>query len=168
MTLGRSIIIASIALLSATAQGAERSFDGITCKSYIPSALIGRHMPNERVVTIEARYKEIGLKDLGAYGMEAAGDPWTLISWQICGREYLLLERRGIVQDVLASPLPQESAQFTIASCVVDGSSLHGTAVIFVSAKERQLPKPVEHAWLINDKTIRFSKIKGKEIVCTP
>jgi len=161
-------LLSAFTLLSAGAIAADKSFDGVTCKTNVPSALIGRHMPNERVATTEARHKDIGLKDLGAYGMENEGDPWTLISWQICGQEYLVLERRGIVRDVLASPMPPGSPESQIASCAVDGSSLHGTAVAFVSANDKEWPKLVEYAWLINDKTIKFAKIEGKEIVCAP
>jgi len=161
-------LISALVLYSTHVLSTEKSFDGITCKTDIPLALIGRHMPNERVVITEERYKDISLKDLGTYGMENEGDPWTLISWSICGREYLLLERRDIVKDVLASPLPKGSPESNVASCVVDGSSLKGMAVVFVSENEIHWPKLVEHAWLINDKTVKFSKIEGKEIVCTP
>ncbi len=160
-------LISILMLLSTNTMSAEKSFVGITCKTDIPSALIGRYMPNERVAATEARHKEIGLKDIGAYGIESEGDPWTLISWQICGREYLLLEHRDVVMDVLASPLLQGGPQSQVVSCSVDGSRLTGTAVAFASNRE-QLSKPVEHAWLINDKTYKFSKVYGKEIVCTP
>lgn len=161
-------LIVAFALHSACAVGAETPFDGITCATNMTSALVGRHMPNERVVTMEARYKNIGLKDLGAFGMEDEGDPWTLISWNICGREYLLLERRGIVRDVLASPLPSGSPQSVISTCTRNGVNLDGTAVAFVAVNDNKWPKLVEHAWLIDDKTIKFEKIVGAEIACAP
>lgn len=155
-------------LLSVDSIGADKSFDGVTCKTDMPSALIGRYMPNEKVMTTETRHKDIGLKDLGAYGMEKQGDPWTLISWQICEREYVLLERRGIVKDVLASPLPSGSPESKIVSCSVDGSIILGTSVAFVSSDDQKWPKHVDYAWFINGKTIKFTRIEGKEIVCEP
>ena len=161
-------LISAFTLFSANAIAAEKSFDGVTCKTNVSSALIGRHMPNERVVTTAARHKDIRLKNIGAYGMENEGDPWTLISWQICGREYLVLERRGIVRDVLASPMPLGSPESQIASCAVYGLRLHGTAVAFISANDNKWPMLVKYAWLINDDTLKFSRIEGKEIVCTP
>jgi hypothetical protein len=161
-------LLSTLSLLTAHAFAAEKSFDGVTCEMNIPSALIGRRMPNERVAATQARYKGIGLKDLGAYGTENGGDSWTLISWQICGREYLLLERREIVRDVLASPLPPGSPQSQITSCTVDGASLPGTAVAFVSTNVPKGPMLVEYAWRINDTTIKFAKIAGREIVCAP
>ena len=157
-----------LALAPAQALGAPKSFAGIVCNSDIAAALVGRYMPNERVRATEARHADIGLKNLGAYGMENEGDPWTLISWEICNREYLLLERRGIVRDVLASPLPPPSPPSQIASCTVDGSAVAGTAVAFVLANDRKWPRPVEYAWRIDDKTLKFSRIEGKEVSCTP
>ncbi|MBP2857249.1 hypothetical protein J8657_06505 [Dickeya oryzae] len=169
MTLGRSIsLLLPLIFLSSHAIGAAKSFDGITCKSDIPSALIGRHMPNESTVATEERYKSIDLKDLGTYGMESDGDPWSLESWQICGREYFLLDRREIVKDVLSSPSPKENPKTQIVSCVVDGSNSHDTFVTFISSEEKPWPRTVEHAWRINDKTVKFSKVEGKEIVCNP
>ena len=58
-------------------------------------------MPNERVVVIEERHKDLGLKDLG--GTEIS-DRLFLISWRICGEEYALLEDQGVVRDVLKFP----------------------------------------------------------------
>ncbi|MCA7011180.1 hypothetical protein LF934_00840 [Dickeya dadantii] len=169
MKFGRYIgLLLPLSLLSFHAMGAGKSFDGITCKSDISSALIGRHMPNDSVVATEERYKSIDLKGLGTYGMESDGDPWTLSSWQICGREYFLLERRDIVKDVLSSPSPKENPKSQIVLCVVDGSSSHDTFVTFVSSEEKPWPRPVEYAWRINDKTVKFSKSEGKEIVCNP
>lgn len=166
MSLPRLSLAAFNMLLSANGVAAEKSFDGVTCKSDIPSALIGRQMPNERVVLTEPRHKDIGLKHLGAYGMENEGDPWTLITWEICGRDYIVLERRGVVKDVLAAPLPKESLRSQIVSCVADGASKDGTAVAFVSVDKQPLRERVQNVWLIDEKKIKFSKIEGEEIMC--
>jgi hypothetical protein len=50
----------------------------------------------------------------------------------------------------------------------VDGADLQGTAVAFALENAKKWPKRVEHAWRIDDKTLQFSKIAGKEIVCAP
>ena len=162
------VFLLAMASLSTHAAGAEKSFDGITCQSNISSALVGRHMPNERAASIEERYKSIRLKDIGAFGMEAEGDPWTLISWEICGREYLLLERQDVVKDVLASEIPPGGPHAQIASCAADGSKLPGTGVAFVERDEKKWPRAVKSAWLIDDKKIKFVKVTANEIVCTP
>ena len=160
-------LLLALELLPTSAVATEEGFDGITCQTNIPSALIGRRMPNGPVVNDEARHKGIGLKDNGAFGIEPE-DPWTLISWEICGREYQVLERKDIVRDVLASPLPAGGPQSKIASCTVDGRRLPGVAIVFVEIDDEKWPKPVKHAWLIDNKAIRFQRITGSEIVCTP
>jgi hypothetical protein len=40
-------------------------FDSVRCGSDVRKALLGRTMPNEKIVAIEERHKDLGLKDLG-------------------------------------------------------------------------------------------------------
>ena len=40
-------------------------FDSVHCGSDVGKALIGRTMPNEKVVATEERHRDLGLKDLG-------------------------------------------------------------------------------------------------------
>jgi hypothetical protein len=40
-------------------------FDTIKCGADIPKAMVGKRSSNERVVVIEARHSNLGLKDLG-------------------------------------------------------------------------------------------------------
>jgi hypothetical protein len=40
-------------------------FETVRCGTDIPKSLIGKRMSNERVVVVEGRHKELGLKDLG-------------------------------------------------------------------------------------------------------
>ena len=56
-------------------------FDSVRCGSDVRKALLDRTMPNEKVVLIEERHKDLGLKDLG--GTEIS-DRLFLISWRIC------------------------------------------------------------------------------------
>jgi hypothetical protein len=76
-------------------------FDSVRCGSDVGKALLGRTMPNEKIVAIEERHKDLGLKDLG--GTEIS-DRLFLISWRICGEEYVLLEDKDVVRDVLKFP----------------------------------------------------------------
>jgi len=154
-------------LISFNVLSEEKSFDGITCQSNISVALIGRAMPNERVMVIEERYKNIGLEDLGAFGMEPQGDPWTLISWLICGREYALLEKNHIVKDVLESPFVG-SYRSQIVSCSVNGSKIPETAVVFINPEVTKWPMTAKNAWLIDDNAVKFVSIVGNEIICSP
>lgn len=157
-----------VIFLSATSAKAVESFDDITCQSISASTFIGRHMPSELVKLTEARYTSIGLKIIGAFGMEIEGDPWTQISWEVCGQEYLLLEQSGIVKDALVSPVSPGGPKSEIGSCSANGLNLQEIAIIFVESNDKHWPKSVKNAWLINDKTIKFEKIEGNEIICAP
>src|SRR5947199_10018677 len=77
---------------------AADGFDSVRCGSDIRQALLGRTMSNEKIVALEERHKDLGLKDLG--GTEIS-DRLFLISWRICGEEYFLLEDKNVVRDVL-------------------------------------------------------------------
>ena len=46
-------------------------------------------MSNEKIVILEEKHKDLGLKDLG--GQDLSGSVF-LVSWLICGDEYVLLE----------------------------------------------------------------------------
>src|SRR5438309_11770993 len=76
-------------------------FDSLRCGSDVRKALLGRTMSNETIVTIEARHKDLGLKDLGA---SEISDRLSVISWRICGEEYVILEDQDVVRDVLKFP----------------------------------------------------------------
>lgn len=92
-------------LLSCGEAHALDGFETIRCGSNIPAALMGKRMSNERFVIIEARHKNLRLKDLGG---EEVSDRLNSVSWLICGNEFILLENtRGIVRDVL--PFPSHS-----------------------------------------------------------
>jgi hypothetical protein len=104
-------------------------FDGIKCGVDIPKFLVGKRSPNERVVVVEGRHKDLGLKDLG--GLEIS-DRLFLSGWQICGSEYELLlnTKSGLIRDVL--PFPSHSAtspMFTVGTCQADGKDLADAVV---------------------------------------
>ncbi len=58
--------------------------EAVRCGANVPAALVGRHMANERVSTLEARHRDLLLKDLGAAEIT---DQIDAISWSICGKE---------------------------------------------------------------------------------
>ena len=67
---------------------AADEFDTVKCGADVPKAMVGSHSSNERVVVLEARHSNLGLKDLG--GMEIS-DRLFLNSWRICSGEYAVL-----------------------------------------------------------------------------
>ncbi len=52
--------------LATNAFAGSDGFTGIQCGSDIPKALTGKRMSNEKIVDLEKRHEDIGLKDLGA------------------------------------------------------------------------------------------------------
>src|SRR6266436_2322599 len=78
-------------------------FESVRCGSDIAKALIGRKTSNEPVVAIEARHKDLQLKDLGAE-IISDDERLNLIFWRICGEEYAVLEDGNIVKDALKFP----------------------------------------------------------------
>src|SRR5438067_10666422 len=96
-----SILSVIVLLFCGSVARASDGFSAVRCGSDIAKALIGRTMSNERVVVVEERHKNLGLKDLG--GSEIS-ERLFLISWRICGDEYALLEEKDVVRDVLKLP----------------------------------------------------------------
>src|SRR5215472_1815647 len=139
-------------------------FDLVRCGSDVRKALLGRTMSNEKIVVIEEKHKDLGLKDLG--GTEISNRLF-LISWRICGEEYVLLEDKDVVRDVLKFPKhSKESPQF-IGSCQLNGHDLPGT-VIGVLKNEAGLEiLPVLIAWKIDEKQMKFVKLETEELRCS-
>src|SRR5215475_13039813 len=101
-------------------------FDSIRCGSDVREALLGRRMSNEKIAAIEERHKDLGLKDLGAM---AISNSVFLISWQICGDEYALLEDKDVVRDILKFPKHSKDSPQFIGSCQLNGHDVPGTVI---------------------------------------
>jgi hypothetical protein len=99
---------------------AADEFDGIKCGTAIPKFLLGKHSSNVPAATLEARHKDLGLKDLG--GTEITNRLF-LNSWQICGTEYevLLNTKSGLIRDVLQFPNHSARAPMFIGTCQAGG-----------------------------------------------
>src|SRR5215467_15033488 len=148
-------------LVCGTRISAADGFDSVHCGSDVRKALVGRKMSNEKTALLEERHKDLGLKDLGA---SEISDRLSMISWQICGEEYVLLEDKDVVRDVLKFPKhSKESPQF-IGSCQLNGHDLPGT-VIGVLKNEAGLEiLPVLIAWKIDEKQMKFVKLETEEL----
>ena len=143
-----------LAVIGAQCLAQERSFDGITCQTNIPKALVGRHMPNAKVA------------DIGGFGLPE--DPYFLGTWLICGTEYLVLEKQSIVRDVLQSPLPFERAQSVLADCTAEKGRRWTTAVIFLPESRGQPPWSVEELWVIDEANLKFRRVHDGRVSCRP
>jgi hypothetical protein len=143
---------------------AADGFDSILCASDVRQALIGRTMSNEKIATLEERHKELGLKDLG--GTEIS-DRLFLISWRICGEEYVLLEDKDVVRDALKFPKhSKESPQF-IGSCQLNGHDVSGTAIGVLKNEQGVEIIPAVIAWKIDEKQTKFVKLETEGLRCS-
>jgi hypothetical protein len=139
-------------------------FDSVRCGSDVQKALLGRKMSNERVVVLEERHKELGLKDLG--GTEIS-DRLFLTSWRICGEEYVLLEDKNVVRDVLKFPEHSKDSPQFIGSCQLNGHDVPGSAIGVLKNEDRVEMLPAVIAWKIDQKQMKFVKFRTDGLRCS-
>ena len=139
-------------------------FDSVRCGSDVRKALIGRKMPNEKIVVLEERHKDLGLKDLGA---SEISDHLSVISWRICGEEYVLLEDKDVVRDVLKFPKHSKDSPAFIGSCQLNGQDLPGTAIGVLKNENGVKILPAVSAWKIDEKQMKFVELKTEGLRCS-
>jgi len=139
-------------------------FNSVRCGSDIREALLGRTMSNEKVSVLEERHKDLGLKDLG--GTEIS-DRLFLIFWRICGEEYVLLEDKDVVRDVLKFPRHSKDSPQFIGSCQLNGHDLPGTAIGVLKNEDGAQILPAMNAWKIDDKQVKFVKLQTEGLRCS-
>ncbi|MFZ1086478.1 MAG: hypothetical protein WAN35_16060 [Terracidiphilus sp.] len=150
-------------------------FEAIKCSSNIPIELIGKRISNERVVVIERRHKDIGLKDLGG---DEISDRLFLSSWLICGNEYLLLEdthnHSSIIRDVLAFPPHSKIYPEFSGICQINNQEIPESVVGVLddgaehkaySVKDK-IFLDVKFAWKIDEINVKFVKIATVGLRC--
>ncbi|HLW35722.1 MAG TPA: hypothetical protein VKS98_08695 [Chthoniobacterales bacterium] len=141
-------------------------FEAVRCGADIPKALIGRKTANEPVVKIEARHKDIGLKDLGA-DIISDDERLNLIFWQICGDEYAVLEEGDVVKDALKFPKhSKDSPQFD-GQCQLNGKDLPYYAVGVLKNEEGATMLPAVAAWMIDEKKKKFVPLQTEGLRCS-
>ncbi|HEU5237803.1 MAG TPA: hypothetical protein VFU37_11710 [Pyrinomonadaceae bacterium] len=159
-----AILVLILPLFCRSSLCAADGFDSVRCGSDVREALLGRTISNEKVVIIEERHKDLGLKDLG--GSEIS-DRLFLISWRICGEEYVLLEDEGVVRDVLKFPKHSKDSPEFIGSCQLNGHDLPGTAIGVLKNEDGVEILPAVIAWKIDDKQIKFIKLQTEGLRCS-
>lgn len=139
-------------------------FESVHCGSDVRKALLGRKMSNEKVVVLEEKHKDLALKDLG--GQEIS-DRLFLISWLICGDEYVLLEDKDVVRDVLKFPKHSKDSPEFIGSCQSNGQDLPGTAIGVLKNEDGVEKLPAVTAWKIDEKQLKFVELKTEGLRCS-
>jgi len=142
---------------------AADGFEAVKCGSDIPKALMGKRMKNERVVVLEARHKDIGLKDLGA---SEISDHMDTISWLICGSEYMLIEADSVVRDVLPFPPHSKSSPAFDGLCEMKGIKMPEEVVGVLEDQPGKDFLPVKQAWKVDEKNAKFVKLPTEGLLC--
>ena len=158
------ILVLVLSLFCSSSICGVDGFDSVRCGSDVRKALLGCKMSNEKIVALEERHKDLGLKDLGA---SEISDRLSVISWRICGEEYVLLEDKDIVRDVLEFPKHSKDAPAFIGSCQLDGHDLLGTAIGVLRTEDGVEILPAVNAWKIDDKQMKFVELKTEGISCS-
>ena len=139
-------------------------FDSVRCGTDVRKALLGRKMSNEPVAVLEEKHKDIQLKDLGA---SEISDRLSVISWQICGEEYAVLEDTDTVRDVLKFPKHSKESPAFVGSCQLNGHDVPGTAIGVLKNKDGTKILPALSAWKIDDKKMKFVELKTEGLSCS-
>ena len=139
-------------------------FDSVRCGSDVRKALVGRTMSNERIVVLEERHKDLGLKDLGALEIS---DRLTVISRRICGEEYALLEDKDVVRDVLKFPKHSKDSPQFIGSCQLSGHDLPGTTIGVLKNEHGVQFLAATIAWKIDEKQVKLVKLQTEGLRCS-
>ena len=150
--------------------GKGDGFEAVRCGGDVAKALIGKKMSNETVMVVEKRHQDIGLKDLGA---DEISDRLNAISWLICGSEYLVLEDRDVVRDVIKVPEHSKAAPQFLGYCQVNGKDAGLVVAILDNSKGAgeaggtgQAMLPAKVAWKIDEKKGKFVSVPVEGMRC--
>ncbi|MGQ0685538.1 hypothetical protein [Bradyrhizobium sp.] len=129
-------------------------FRNVKCGSDIPKAMVGQRSSTDKVVKIEAKYRALGLKHLGADEISAS---LSSINYLICGAEFvLLLDRKDIVRDVIAFPAHSRQSPAFSGTCRAGGRDLPDVFIGVLDGASGGDMLPVLSAWKIDQKSARF------------
>jgi len=160
----RIIGIFILILLGCSHAYARDGFEKVRCDGDIAKALIGQRGANEPVVAIEGRHKDLSLKDLGASDY----DSFSLISWLICGKEFMVLQdnRSNIFRDALQIPSHSKSNPEFEGRCKLKGKDMPEDIVAILRDQSGQDELPADAVWKIDKKAVKFVKIPTDDLLC--
>ena len=163
-TLSRIIVVLALVLAPIRAEAATDEFAGIRCGADISKALIGRPTSNGPVVAIEAQHKDIRLKNLG--GTEIS-DRLFSTSWKICGSEFMTIEDKSRVRDVLRVPPHSKTAPLSIGECTIDHKKVPNVIVAVLNGDPIAEWLSAKLAWRIDEHLLRFVQLPTAGLSCS-
>jgi hypothetical protein len=161
----RTFLLVSLLFLNQAFADSD-GFSEIQCGSDIAKALVGKHMSNEKIVNLEKKHTDLRLKDLGATEISQR---LSCISWLICGSEFMLLQDKSVVRDVLKVPPHSKSSPEFIGTCEINGEETK-TIVVAILDNEKQAAGetlPAKIAWKIDQKKMKFVSLPTDGLRCS-
>ena len=168
----------AVLLLAGARYGvAHDAFDAVKCDGDVAKALVGSKIANARVAEIEKAHAAIGLKNEGG---DEITDSVTMQAWTICGSSYHLLERDGVIRDVLHAEHSAGSPAY-LGPCEAGGSTTPYLVFAILDAAasaDAKDAKPAHaspsdktalkasSAWRIDESPARFVPIDTKGLTC--
>ena len=152
-----------VLLAFAPACWAEDGFGSVTCAGDIPKALVGKKLSNESDGVVESRHKNLALKDLG--GDEITDDIF-LSTWTICGNDYMLTLKHGVVSDVLKMPAHAGAEKEFDGDCRKGNAPVSGVIVGILVDRPGSDALSAKTAWKLDDKTGKFTSIPADGLTC--
>jgi hypothetical protein len=159
------LLLTSLCFFHSAFAGSD-GFSDIRCDAGdVAKALVGKKMSNERIVVLEKRHEDLGLKDLGA---DEISERLTCISWLICGSEYMLLEDNSTVRDVLKIPAHSKESPLFLGSCEINGKETKTIVVAILNTETESgaATLPAKTAWKIDEKTTKFVSLPTEGLRC--
>ena len=151
-----------VGLVAATQMvSAKDAFDAVKCDGDVAKALVGKKIGDEPVAAIEKRHAAIGLHNEG--GDELA-ESLFYQSWTICGGSYHLLERRGVVRDVVRADHSSAAPSF-VGACKIDGIETKDQVLAILEAGAAD-SLPAKSAWRIDEASAKFVGMDMKGLMC--
>ena len=160
-----AIIMPALSLLCGNSVFAGDGFESVRCGGDVRKAMVGRKTANEPVVAIEARHKDIDLKDLGAE-IISDDERLNLIFWRICGEEYAVFEEEDVIKDVLKFPKHSKDSPQFVGSCQLNGKDLPGVVVGVLKNEEAAATFPAAKVWKIDEKQKKFVELPTEGLRC--
>jgi hypothetical protein len=157
------MLLLLVLLAFAPACWAEDGFGSVTCGGDIPKALVGKKLSNEPDSAVENRHKNLALKDLGG---DEITDDLFLSTWTICGSDYMLTLKRGVVSDVLKMPAYAGAEKEFDGDCTKAKTPVPGVIVGILVDQPGSDALPAKTAWKLDEKTGKFTFIPADGLTC--
>lgn len=163
----RTFAVAGSLIATAQIATAKDPFDAVVCDGDVAKALVGQNTGAEPPFALEKRHIAIGLKAEGGDEIRGEGSVpgWVFYeSYTLCGASYHLLEKGGVIRDVIRADHSKVSPSF-LGTCKVDGVETKNQVLAVLYAGDAE-SLPAKSAWRIDESAAKFVSMDTKGLTC--